>query len=85
MIQLSLFSTDPPEAQSPPVDLDYIRKSLNYHLRMVRAAQILPWSVPEAESLEKFFPQLAAYLPAEEASALVQEFNSELGRLRGAS
>jgi hypothetical protein len=84
MSQLDLFK---PKAEPLPQrqpDLAYIRKSLNSHLRMARDAQILPWSEGETESLEKFFPQLAALLPAEEAEAMTSEFKSELARLRSA-
>jgi hypothetical protein len=62
--------------------LAYIRKSLNRLLRLAREAQIMPWSDGETESWEKLFPELAASLPAEEATDLVTEFRTELQRLR---
>lgn len=85
MSQLSLFRPERPEA-SPrrPPDPNYIRKSLNRLLRLVRDAQIMPWSEGEAESWEKLFPELAAWLPAEEATAMTGEFAAQLARLRGA-
>jgi hypothetical protein len=63
-------------------DPAYIRKSLARLLRIAREAQIMPWSHAEAESWEKLFPELAASLPGEEASALTSEFKNELTRLR---
>jgi hypothetical protein len=44
----------------------------------------MPWSEVETKSQERFFPELAALLPAEEAEALISEFRSELARLRSA-
>ena len=35
-------------------------------------------------SWEKLFPELAAYLPADEAELLTAEFAAQLARLRGA-
>jgi hypothetical protein len=82
MSQLPLFSRPRAEPASRPPDLAYIRKSLNRLLRLAREAQIMPWSEGETESWEKLFPELAASLPAEEATDLVAEFRTELQRLR---
>lgn len=79
MDQLSLFRPEPPRR---PPDLAYIRKSLDWHLRTLRDAEIMPWSEGEAASWEKLFPELAASLPDDEAKALTAEFSSELARLR---
>jgi hypothetical protein len=84
MSQFSLFQTERPEPPRRPPDLAYIRKSLNWRLRTLRDAVIMPWSEGETASLEKLVPELAAYLPAEEAEALTAEFRSELARLRAA-
>jgi hypothetical protein len=81
MNQLPLFHARA-EPQSRPADTAYIRKSLLRLLRVVRNAQIMPWSVAETASWERLFPQLAASLPAEEAAALTAEFSAELARLR---
>jgi len=82
MSQLPLFSRPRAEPAQRPPDVAYIRKSLNRLLRLAREAQIMPWSEGETESWEKLFPELAASLPAEEATDLVAEFRSELQRLR---
>ncbi len=80
MNQLKLFRSEPsPGRTSDPA---YIRKSLIRLLRVAREAQIMPWSDAETESWEKLFPELAASLPSEEATALTSEFTSELARLR---
>src|SRR5215204_2739143 len=67
MSQLSLFRPERPEPPRRPPDLPYIRKSLHSRLRTVRDAEIMPWSEGEMASWEKLFPELAAYLPADEA------------------
>ena len=85
MNELPLFRSLQDEPAPPPPDLPYIRKSLHWTLRFVRDAQILPWSESETEHWEKFFPDLAAYLPTEEADALVVAFKVEITRLRSAS
>lgn len=82
MSQLPLFSRPRAEPAQRPPDLAYVRKSLNRLLRLVREAQIMPWSEGETASWEKLFPELAASLPAEEATGLVEEFSTELRRLR---
>lgn len=84
MNQLKLFGSERPEPPSRPSDPAYIRKSLGRLLRIARQAQIMPWSKAETESWEKLFPQLAASLPADEATELTSEFRSELFRLRSA-
>lgn len=81
MNQLPLFPARA-ELQSRPVDIAYIRKSLQRLLRIAREAQIMPWSAAETASWEGLFPQLATSLPADEAAALTDEFSRELARLR---
>jgi hypothetical protein len=82
MSQLPLFRPERFEPKPRPSDPAYIRKSLNRLLRVAREAQIMPWSEGETKSWEKLFPELAASLPAEEAAALIAEFQTELERLR---
>jgi hypothetical protein len=84
MSQLPLFRSDRAEPAQRPPDPAYIRKSLNRLLRMARDAEIMPWSKGETELWEKLFPELAASLPAEEATVLMSDFKSELTRLRSA-
>jgi len=84
MNELPLFRALQAEPERPPPDLPYIRKSLHWTLRLMRDAQILPWSESETARWEDFFPQLSAYLPSEEAEALNAQFRSEIVRLRAA-
>ena len=84
MSQLPLFSRPRAEPAQRPPDLAYIRKSLDRLLRLVREAQIMPWSESETRSWERLFPELADSLPAEEAEELTSEFSTELARLRSA-
>ena len=70
MSQLSLFRPERPEPPRRPPDLPYIRKSLHSRLRTVRAAEIMPGAKARWRSGEKLFPELAAYLPADEAELL---------------
>jgi hypothetical protein len=82
MSQLQLFPLERAKPVRRPPDLAYIRKSLHRLLRLARDAEIMPWGEGEALSQEKLFPELAAFLPAEEAEALTSEFRGELTRLR---
>lgn len=83
MSQLSLFDSPKPAPEKRPPNPDFIRKHLNRLVRMARDAEILPWDEGEARSWEKLFPELAAYLPAEEGEALRHAFAAEMKRLRG--
>ncbi len=82
MSQLSLFKPETKSTPRRPPDLNYIRRSLNRLLRILRDAQIMPWSEAEAQSWEKLVPQLAAYLPPEEAEPIKLEFAAEMRRVR---
>jgi hypothetical protein len=84
MTQLKLFEPERAEPPERPPDIIFIRKSLNRLLRLAREAEILPWSEAETASWEKLFPELAALLPAEEATTLTAEFKRELARLSSA-
>ncbi len=83
--QPSLFDSPAPAPERRPPNLARIRKSLGRTLRLVRNAQVLPWSEVEAASREEQFPKLAAYLPPEEAEAMCAEFAAEMARLRKAA
>lgn len=79
--QPDLFSTPPAPIERAPPNLAYIRKSLGSYLRLLRDAEILPWSEPRTDSLSRHFPALARPLPDEEREALVAEFFAHLDRL----
>lgn len=61
------------------------RRRLTRMLAEARAAERLPWSEREARTLEILFPQMAGWLPDDEAGQLCFEFARELERLRNAA
>jgi hypothetical protein len=69
-----------PVAPAEP-NLPFRRKSLSWYLRMLRGAEILPWSESEVDHLTRHFPALASALPQEERDGLVSEFFQHLDRL----
>ena len=81
MRQPDLFAAPRPEPERAPPNLAYIRKSLGAHMRLVRAAEILPWSEYETGRLSQHFPALARALPPAEAETLITAFFRELERL----
>jgi hypothetical protein len=54
-------------------------------LAEARAAERLPWSAKETETLEILFPQMAGWLPDEERDQLCFEFAQEIDRLKKAA
>ena len=86
MSQLHLFRGAPSVPESPPPDPAFIRKHLMRILRLVEAAEFLPWQPAEARSWIERFPKLARdNLPAEEAAEMVEMFQREIARLEQAS
>ena len=81
--QPSLFDVKPAAPVERPPDLDFIRKNMHYILRVARNAQFMPWGPADTRHWEKFFPELAELLPADEGAELVALFHAELSRLRG--
>ena len=82
MEQPSLFDSPPAPAKPRVINTRRIRVSLNYVLRTMRAAEIMPWHAAEAASQEVNFPIYARLLPAEEAEPMIAEFEREMARLR---
>jgi len=86
--QLSLFGTGEKRMQ-PPVrsyapDPAAIRKRLQGLLAQVRGAQAMPWVERDALMWETVFPQMADWLPGDEADELRRAFAQEIARLRAA-
>ncbi len=79
--QPDLFSAPPPPVAPAEPNLPFRRKSLNWYLRMLRPAEILPWSESQVDHLTRHFPALASALPPDERDALVGEFFQHLDRL----
>ena len=83
MSQLHLFRAKPSIPASLPSDPIFIRKHLMRILRLVTAADFMPWPSAEARLWIGRFPKLARNnLPADEANELVELFECEISRLQ---
>ncbi len=82
MRQPSLFDSPPKPVERRPVNLELVRKHLKALLRVMRPAVVMPWHRADANGHFEKFPVYAALLPADEAEALVAEFNREWERLK---
>ncbi len=81
--QAELFEPDAaPPAYRP--DPDRVRARLHKILAEARAAEKLPWDRDRFLVLKTIFPQMAGWLPEEEAAQLRFEFDSEMARLKAA-
>jgi hypothetical protein len=86
--QLNLFGVGEGALQ-PPVrpfvaDTELIRRRLVRLLTEAREAQVMPWSDRDARMWQTVFPQMAGWLPDDEAGQLCFEFMSEIKRLKAA-
>jgi hypothetical protein len=90
--QQDLFETEAqPElfepGAAPPAyrpDLDKVRERLHKILAEARAAEKLPWDRDQLLVYRTIFPQMAGWLPEEEAAQLRFEFETEMERLKAA-
>ena len=81
--QPELFGADfAPPAYRP--DPDEVRARLHKILAEARSAEKLPWDQDRLLVYRTIFPQMAGWLPAEEAAQLRFEFDTELARLKAA-
>lgn len=78
--QLDMFGP-PPAEEIPDPDPESVRAELLGILARARAAPQVPWPAKEISYYRTVFPQMANWLPAEEASRLRAEFATELARL----
>jgi hypothetical protein len=81
--QAELFAPD----ETPPAyrpDLDNVRARLHKILAEARAAERLPWDQDQLLVYRTIFPQMARWLPEEEAAQLRFEFDTEMMRLKAA-
>jgi len=83
--QGDLFAADPPQRRKIVDFPAEARGRLLKILAEARAAATLPWSEREARKWEILFPQMAEWLPEDEAGQLCFEFAQELQRLRKAA
>ena len=78
-----MFRAKPAAPESLPYDPDFVRKHLMRILRLVAAAEFMPWPPTEAQSWIERFPKIARNsLPPEEADQMVETFEAEIARLR---
>ena len=90
--QGDLFGTDPQaelvdDASPTPeyrADPDKVRAELHRILAEARAAKTLPWEPRKVSYYRTVFPQMANWLPDDEADQLRFDFASELARLDAA-
>ena len=61
-----------------------VRQRLNALLEKARSAEKMPWSERDARMWQIVFPNMANWLPDDEAAQLRFEFARELERLRAA-
>jgi hypothetical protein len=80
--QLDMFG--PPPAQTCDTDPAEVRAELMAVLAKARAAPQVPWDAEQASLYRTVFPQMASWLPADEAARLRREFAAELDRLQAA-
>lgn len=87
--QFSLFGDGADRLQAPARPaVDHparARAKLKALLEIVRSASIMPWSERDARMWQTVFPQMANWLPDEEAEQLRFEFAREMERLKAAA
>jgi hypothetical protein len=71
-------------AQKLTPDAAEVRRELHALLAKARAAASMPWPEREARMWQTVFPNMANWLPQEEAEQLRLEFMREIERLRAA-
>jgi len=77
--QLDMFGAPPARSYDP--DPETVRAELMAVLARARAAPDKPWDAREASLYRVIFPQMANWLPLEEARRLRTAFARELARL----
>src|SRR5665213_3213755 len=71
--------------QSSMPNPETVRQRLDLLLAKARSAEKMPWSERDAKMWQAVFPNMAKWLPAEEADQLRFEFAQELERLKRAA
>ena len=83
--QRSLFGSGENRMQAPrqPTvpDPETVRARLKFVLEKARSAEKMPWSERDLRMWQMVFPNMAKWLPEEEAAQLRFEFDQEIERL----
>ena len=85
--QLDMFGDEPARARplSPPPPFapfpDALIRRLSATLRMVRAAEVMPWPAAEASSEATLFLSAVERLPPDRRGDLAEAFRIEMARL----
>lgn len=86
--QASLFGPGEDRLRAPRQRLvpepESIRLRLNAVLEKARSAEMMPWSERDVRMWQTVFPNMAKWLPEEEAAQLCFAFEMELERLKAA-
>ncbi|MGC1888100.1 MAG: hypothetical protein WA709_18730 [Stellaceae bacterium] len=87
--QGSLFGDGDDRLQAPVrryvPDPEKVRQRLKALLEKARSAEKMPWSQRDARMWQIVFPNMANWLPADEAAQLRLEFAQEMERLKRAA
>src|SRR5690606_21158659 len=87
--QESLFGRGEDRMEAPRrstfPDPETVRRRLRSLLDKARSAETMPWSERDARMWQTVFPNMANWLPDEEADQLRFEFAQEMERLRKAA
>ncbi len=89
MKQQSLFGEGEDRLQTPvqrfAPDPERARRKLLALLETARAAEAMPWPEREARMWQTVFPNMAKWLPEDEAEQLRLAFDAEMSRLSKAA
>ncbi len=79
--QPDLFGSTPQPQTIGRADPDRVRRKLEAILAEARAAEIMPWDQTRLRYLKTVVPQMANWLPEEEAAQMRFAFAAEVRRL----
>ena len=82
LVQQELFGEQKREEREWIVNADTVRPKMLLLLETARKAETMPWPPRRARVYETIFPQMANWLPEDEANQLRFEFAQELERLK---
>jgi hypothetical protein len=80
--QGELFGNQAREQREWVVNSDTVREKMTLLLETAKQAETMPWPPRKAKVYETIFPQMANWLPDDEADQFRFEFAQELERLK---